>query len=227
MKLELLLFILSCIFLLANCNTTSHNFTSHPRTHFNGSDRPPNQKPGECYAKCLIPDQSETQSNFIAVYTGYESDEQDLDIEIKKVQTSPAKTEWVKKKANRNCLSQDPNDCLVWCLVETPAEFKEYKIVKDTSQTSDFEMVELKQEKLTKKGGFTEWRTILCESKMTKSVISEIQTSLKTNSYYTGEITGNLGSETRSALTKFQQKNSLPVGHLDFETLDALGVMIQ
>ncbi len=27
-------------------------------------------------------------------------------------------TEWVKKKADRNCLSDDPNDCLVWCLVE-------------------------------------------------------------------------------------------------------------
>ncbi len=27
-------------------------------------------------------------------------------------------TEWVKKKADRNCFSDDPNDCLVWCLVE-------------------------------------------------------------------------------------------------------------
>ena len=40
------------------------------------------------------------------------------------IQTSPASTKWVKKKADRNCLSADPNDCLVWCLVEVPAQFK-------------------------------------------------------------------------------------------------------
>ncbi len=34
----------------------------------------------------------------------------------------PASTKWVKKKADRNCLSADPNDCLVWCLVEVPQE---------------------------------------------------------------------------------------------------------
>ncbi len=33
-------------------------------------------------------------------------------------------TKWVKKKAERNCLSSDPNDCLVWCLVEIPAQTK-------------------------------------------------------------------------------------------------------
>ncbi len=36
--------------------------------------------------------------------------------------TRPASTKWVKKKADRNCLSADPNDCLVWCLVEVPQQ---------------------------------------------------------------------------------------------------------
>ncbi len=36
--------------------------------------------------------------------------------------TRPASTKWVKKKADRNCLSADPNDCLVWCLVEVPEQ---------------------------------------------------------------------------------------------------------
>ncbi len=40
------------------------------------------------------------------------------------IQTSPASTKWVKKKADKNCLSADPNDCLVWCLVEVPAQYK-------------------------------------------------------------------------------------------------------
>ncbi len=37
---------------------------------------------------------------------------------------APATTAWVKKKADRNCLSADPNDCLVWCLVDQPGGFK-------------------------------------------------------------------------------------------------------
>lgn len=34
----------------------------------------------------------------------------------------PSSVQWVKKKADRNCQSADPNDCLVWCMVEVPAE---------------------------------------------------------------------------------------------------------
>ena len=29
---------------------------------------------------------------------------------------------WVRKKTDRNCLSADPDDCLVWCLVDVPVE---------------------------------------------------------------------------------------------------------
>ena len=39
-------------------------------------------------------------------------------------------TEWVKKKADRNCLSADPDDCLVWCLVEVPASIQ-FKDIND------------------------------------------------------------------------------------------------
>jgi len=41
-----------------------------------------------------------------------------------RVEVSPASTKWVKRKADRNCLSANPDDCLVWCLVEVPAEYK-------------------------------------------------------------------------------------------------------
>ena len=36
----------------------------------------------------------------------------------------PGGTKWIKKRANRNCLSSDPNDCMVWCLVEIPKEYQ-------------------------------------------------------------------------------------------------------
>jgi len=39
------------------------------------------------------------------------------------VELKPSTTKWVKRQADKNCLSADPNDCLVWCLVEVPAEY--------------------------------------------------------------------------------------------------------
>lgn len=40
------------------------------------------------------------------------------------IEVSPASTKWVKKKADKNCLSANPEDCLVWCLVEVPASYR-------------------------------------------------------------------------------------------------------
>jgi len=40
------------------------------------------------------------------------------------VLVSPATTKWVKGRADRNCLSEDPDKCKVWCLTEVPAQYK-------------------------------------------------------------------------------------------------------
>lgn len=34
----------------------------------------------------------------------------------------PESTKWEKRKAERDCLSSDPEDCMVWCLVKIPEE---------------------------------------------------------------------------------------------------------
>jgi len=41
-----------------------------------------------------------------------------------KIEIKPASERWIREKVDRNCLSPDPNDCLIWCKVEEPAEFK-------------------------------------------------------------------------------------------------------
>ncbi len=46
------------------------------------------------------------------------------DTETETIETQSASTKWVQKRGDRNCLSADPNDCLVWCLVEVPAQYK-------------------------------------------------------------------------------------------------------
>ncbi len=41
-----------------------------------------------------------------------------------RIQTAAASTRWEKRKADKNCLSANPDDCLVWCLVEVPAQYR-------------------------------------------------------------------------------------------------------
>lgn len=53
------------------------------------------------------------------------------------IEISPAATKWVKRKGDRNCLSQDPNDCLVWCLVEVAAQYRTVtKTIMKTAPTT-------------------------------------------------------------------------------------------
>lgn len=248
-----------------------------------------------------------------------------------RIEVKPATTKWVKRKADRNCLSADPNDCLVWCLVEVPAEYRtvtkqvrkgctagytdsgddctrtvdipaeygtrtkrvvktpatsrqetipaEYKtitkrVVKTPATTreevipaeyqtitkrvvrtpattreeaipAEYTTLSKKQVKtpattrtievpaeyqtitkrnLVKKGGFTEWREVLCSDKVTSYTIRSIQQALKDRGYEPGPLDNVLGVRTKAALTKFQKDNGLPVGQLDLETLRALGV---
>ncbi|MCC6281950.1 MAG: peptidoglycan-binding protein [Saprospiraceae bacterium] len=235
-----------------------------------------------------------------------------------RIEKIAASTKWVKKKADFNCLNANPDDCLVWCLVETPAEYQtltkrvnkgcdgsggadagciktievpavmgtrsvqrikkptsvreeyrpaeykavavrstdesiavskqflktppsfreefvpaEYKAVltkavkkqaSSRTETIPPEYIAVTKRKLVKAGGFSEWREVLCEEKLTGYKISEIQMALKKAGYYTGTADNKMGAGTKAALSKFQKDKGLPVGNIDLETLKALGV---
>ena len=40
------------------------------------------------------------------------------------IEIAPVGTKWVKKRADQNCLSADPADCLIWCHIETPPAYQ-------------------------------------------------------------------------------------------------------
>ncbi len=76
---------------------------------------------------------------------------------------------------------------------------------------------------LKEKGGFTDFREVLCPGKVSNAV-QKIQKALKEKGYNPGPIDNIMGPKTRAALTKFQEENSLPYGNLNLETLTALGI---
>jgi len=212
-----------CIFLLSSCyQTVGTNLQRRPLSAV--PDIPPNAEPGKCYAKSLVADQWSENSVEIPVYIGDENDNT-VERELKEYVLIKENTKWVKRKADRNCISQNPDDCLVWCLVEIPEKRIERMVVLDTSDSSSFKMETIVMRDLEKKGGFSEWFEVLCEKDVDKSVISDLQNRLFVEQFLT-EIPESIefNALTKSALKEYQRKHNLPIGNLDFTTLTHMGV---
>lgn len=243
------------------------------------SEMPPNAEPGKCYARCMVADQYEfkeeqvidkpasvkmktipatykTVYDTVVVKAAYKKQVVTpavYDTLSEEVVLKAATTKWVSKTADAECLSADPKDCQVMCLVEVPAEKKTItrRIERTPAQTNTIDIPAVtkvvprkvidapaRQEKedvpatyktvmkknLVKKGGYQEWHEILCSQELTSDRIKRIQTSLKSEGYDPGPIDNQFGPKTKEALLKFQQDKGLPMGNLNMETLKALGV---
>jgi hypothetical protein len=182
-------------------------------------------EPGKCYAKCLVQAQEDYQHETFFRYTGNASGTVQ-GVEEYIVETTEEKTKWVKKLADKNCLSKYPEDCMVWCLVTEPA--KELMIIEvvDTSLCKDFVIDSFRYEIIIREGGFTAWREVVCERDLTERFIKDIQGRLiEADALVQGESKpGKADGAFKAALTKFQRMYGLPLGQLDIETLSFLGI---
>jgi Putative peptidoglycan binding domain len=76
---------------------------------------------------------------------------------------------------------------------------------------------------LVRKGGFSEWREIVCSSCPISVHILKLQKALNARGYKTVE-NNEFGLQTKKALIQFQKDRGFPIGNLDLETLKALGL---
>lgn len=219
MRISILCLIFSATFFWS-CSSTKNPSTQI----FRGDQVDIEADPDKCYAKCWIPDKIETKYEEVVYYTGDEKKE-NVSLHIIEHEISPASTKWVKKKADRNCISADPNDCLVWCLVEVPAQVEKHKILIDTTESKNFEIRQLEY-KAVEKRGYLEWRTVLCEQEVSENIVHQIQDKLRAADYYNKNNSSSLNKSILKALKSFQKDNGLPVGHLDQETLQHLGLLV-
>ncbi len=169
------------------------------------------------------------------------------------VLVTPASQKWVKGVADKNCLSANPKDCEVWCLKEVPAVYQKVtrKVEKTPASTKQVEVpavtkvvprqkmiysayenkIEIPatyktvmKKVLVAKGGYQEWKEVMCEQNLTDTKIAMIQEALRREGYDAGPVDNQMGGKTKQALIKFQQDKGLPVGNLNMETLKALGI---
>ena len=119
--------------------------------------------------------------------------------------------------------------------IAIPAKFKEVQVTKLVSPASeDVTVIPARFETIEKrelvKDGYMAWRSILCETNMTRSRISDIQRALADAGYDIGAAgaDGQIGQSTILAMNAFQKANDLPVDrYLNIETIKALGVSIK
>ena len=263
-----------------NYNTTSSSSTSNYKVAAGVSeDVPPNAEPGKCYARCLVEDKydyvNETvidqpklikQLKLPALYkTVYDTVvispattrkytvPAEYETVREQVMVTPTTSKWVKGKADAGCLSANPADCQVMCLVEVPAVYKtvdkkilknqaytgqttipmQYKIVTREVLVESERIVQtetpatyktVQKRVLVEKGGYQVWREILCGNDLTTDKIIQIQQALKAKGYNPGPIDDVFGPLTKSALIQYQKDKGLPVGNLNLETLRSLGL---
>jgi len=116
--------------------------------------------------------------------------------------------------------------------IEIPAEYDQVQVTKLVAPARE-EVVVIPAEYRTiekrelVKDGYMAWRSILCETNMTRSRIADIQRALVSAGYEIGAggVDGVIGAQTIQAVNEFQRANNLPVDkYLNIETVKALGV---
>ena len=78
--------------------------------------------------------------------------------------------------------------------------------------------------KCANNAGDVAWSTVLCPEQISKSVINQISQALSTAGYDVSAKTKKFTPELKTALRAYQEKNDLPLGNMDMETMAHLGV---
>ena len=221
MKHPIIFMILSIA--LSSCVVT--NNTGDTGKHYNDISQGMPSEPGKCYAKCLIQDEYKVEKVKFYEYTGPNPSTTE-GVDYGDIVIKEASSTWEKKKKEGKCLSADPNDCLVWYLVEEPEKKVGLYIVIDTTKVRSFKTKSINRRVIVKEGGFTEWKEIVCAADVTPKLYKRLQQALIDRNFDVGSAgaNGKVGPATKNALVQFQKMNGLSVGALDIVTLKALGV---
>ncbi len=221
MKKNTSFFLVLILATLLSCDTYHGPQSYYPNSEI--KDRP--NEPGKCYAKCLSPETIEEVTLTVEIYNGNDPEILKNNVKDKIIELAPEFKKWEKKKADRNCLSANPEDCLVWCLVTKPAQTITVKnMLLDTTVTNDYVTEIHTVDYVSQIRNQETWMAVLCDPD--DKQLEAIQNALNDRGYDLSVeiLQRNFGQASKKALTKFQQDNQLYVGGITEESMDALGI---
>jgi len=102
----------------------------------------------------------------------------------------------------------------------------ELVVVRDTLKIKDYQWKKYKYKELVKKGGYSEWRGIVCVEKRTRKLNKKIQSKLIDLGLGVNlGKTGIVGVQWKKVMKDYQQSiGIIGLGFYDIETLKALGI---
>ncbi|MFZ1380472.1 MAG: hypothetical protein WAS56_12450 [Saprospiraceae bacterium] len=140
-------------------------------------------------------------------------------VELRNIILVPGHTKWVKKLADKNCVSPKIEDCLVWCLENIPAESKTYFIVTDTATIKNFTYETIYIQRGIIKAGQKIKRQVLCDHEINDTLLSELRQLLENQGY---EISRTKKSKILAALIEFQKDQKLAYGYFEPISIELL-----
>lgn len=140
-------------------------------------------------------------------------------VELRNIILVPGHTKWVKKLADKNCVSPKIEDCLVWCLENIPAESKTYFIVTDTATIKNFTYETIYTHRGVIKAGQKIKRQVLCDHEINDTLLSELRQLLENQGY---EISKTKKSKVLAALIEFQKDQKLAYGYFEPISIELL-----
>ena len=196
--------IIALLFGTISCKSITNNLDAHST--------------GKCYAKCIFPTQYIIKKDTFFQYTGDKITNNN--VKLNTILVSPSLQVWEKKKSPYPCSSIDPEDCLVWCLINKEAVIDSIYTVSDTTKIKEFKVV-IKESKSLKSYSYTDWTEVVCENKISNNLILNLSKSLVKKNFLVNE-TDSYSEEFKMAIQAFQQENNLPFGQLTTETVNLL-----
>ena len=243
------------------------------------SEYPPNAEPGKCYLQMYTPSEFDYKEvteidrpaydksiNVPAIYeyvydtTVLRPAQKKLEVVpetyttlIETVMIAPPTTKWVTDKIDPNCLSDDPADCKVVCLVEVPAKYTTYerrvldtksytrernipaeikistrRVLKTPASTQTYTVpatYKTVMKRVVTKPGFVKWQEVLCSDQINGELIKKVQKALNDKGYDAGTPDGIWGTQTANAILKYEQDNNLPLGKtVNLDVVKSLGI---
>lgn len=164
------------------------------------------------------------------------------------VEEKAGEDQFIWHEVHDNTMSKESRTGNNICLIETPAQYKTVtksvlvssartetvnipavyetqkirKLVSDAKESrtiipAQYKTVSYKE---VAKKGYMDWRTILCETNMTRDLIIQLQSKLNQEGYNAGTVDGAIGSQTMTAVNQYQRDHKLPVDkYLNIETI--------
>ncbi len=207
---QILLFAFPFIALLPACsNSIKYSVETPKTTQTSGkSSAAIQQLGGKCFQKCIAPDRYETATVSYPIYTGTDPD---APIRVESLMTAPPQKVWVKNSSGQIVLEQKS------------AAYKEVRVLADTFFHKDFRMMKFEYKKLVEKAGTLRETEVVCSEARTPNLFLQVSTALKSYGYM-NSTTNQWDSKLAQAVQQFQKDSSLPVGDLNLETLEMLGI---